>query len=95
LEPLAGGYLWAVVFGHALPGLKSTPALNRSSGPLPDANVAFLVAWLGFFTSPLPLVWCAAAQPRVGGRPLGYLRTLVISAAVGAALFGIALAIGA
>jgi hypothetical protein len=56
----AAGYLWAVLFGDGLPGLKDTVGLADSDS-YPDANVAFLVAAGVYLGSPVCAVWWADA----------------------------------
>lgn len=80
---LAAGYLWAVAFGHGIPGLKGTEALAKATS-FPDANVAFLAA-LGVY----------GASPMAAGIARGWLTTaalggwLAITALIGAAVFAL------
>jgi hypothetical protein len=53
---IATAYLWAVVFGDGVHGLKDTVALNKSSS-FPDANVAFIAAVAVYFLSTMTAIW--------------------------------------
>jgi hypothetical protein len=55
----AAAYLWAVVFGDAIPGLKSGAALDKSNSDFPNANAAFLVAVATYLTTPFAAWWFA------------------------------------
>jgi hypothetical protein len=87
IDGLAAAYLWAVLFGQGVPGLKSSVQL-RGSSSFPDANVAFIAAGLCFGVSPFVVGLIAPVRLRASGRSLGYLELLAVSAAAGAVLFG-------
>jgi hypothetical protein len=85
---VAAAYLWAVVFGHGLRGLKSSQALEKQpdSGDLPDANAAFVVALLAYFASALYAWW--RGNSRLARRPVLWY---AVTGAAGLATLGASL----
>jgi hypothetical protein len=80
---LAAGYLWAVVFGDGIPGLKGVAALNNSDS-YPNANAAFLVALALYVASPV-----VAASTGVFLTRAAVGRWLVITGLAGAVAFAL------
>jgi hypothetical protein len=80
---VAAGYLWAVVFGDGVRGMKSVPSLDETDS-FPDANAAFLVA-----------IVCYAGSPVVASRfgdtnaQTSPLRWFGATAIVGACIFAL------
>ena len=80
---LAAGYLWAVVFGDGVPGLKGAAALN-SSNSYPDAGAAFIAALVLYVASPVLAAWQGVLLTRVA---IG--RWLVVTVLTGALTFAL------
>ena len=80
----AAAYLWAVIFGDAVPGLKLGPAIE-SADSLPNANLAFVAAVVVYAASAWA-AWCWAdfATTR-NAAPKWYGLTAI----AGAILFGV------
>ena len=53
---VAAAYLWAVIFGDGIHGLKTGAGLDDSTD-YPDANLAFVVAVAVFIVSPIYYHW--------------------------------------
>jgi hypothetical protein len=82
---LAGGYLWAVLFGDGIHGLTSGATLaNRPNSDLPNANVAFVVAICVYLASPM-YAWWRTEWPQMYSR--GLLKWNALTATVGLVVF--------
>lgn len=84
LPSVAAGYLWAVIFGDGIHGLKSVSALNNSNS-FPDANAAFLAALFVYAAGPFLAAWLSGLLLARGA----LLKWLAATAVAGAALFGL------
>jgi hypothetical protein len=80
---VAAGYLWAVLFGDGVHGLRSGPQLD-DAGAFPDANVAFLVAVACYLGS----LWLAAWSGAINASTR-LLRWLAATAVAGALVFAL------
>jgi hypothetical protein len=84
---LAAGYLWAVLFGDGIHGLTSGATLDhRPNADLPNANVAFVVAVLVYFASPM-YAWWWTEWPKMYSGAL--VRWGALTATAGLAVFGV------
>jgi hypothetical protein len=84
---VAAAYLWAVIFGRALPGLKSGYALSQGSeSDIPNANLAFIVAVGVFLVSPAANTWWTNR----GFGTAQQLTWLGLTALAGAGVFAVA-----
>jgi hypothetical protein len=79
---IAAAYVWAVIFGDGIAGLKSATELDRG-GSFPDANAALIAAGVVFVVAPLAGMWCAERWTDWVGLGQCY----AVTAAVGAAVF--------
>lgn len=94
LGSVSAAYLWAVVTGNGLHGLKDTAELDKG-GPLPDANVAFIAAIGLVFISCFMRAYLGATVPRRPIRltPLG--SSFAACLVVGGIVFVVALGVSA
>ena len=75
----AAAYLWAVIFGDGLHGLKLGPAIDKADS-LPNANVAFVAALVVYAASPLAAWWWADFTASRNATPKWYAFTAIAGA---------------
>jgi hypothetical protein len=84
---VAATYLWAVLFGHGLSGLKDSASLDRqsNSADYPNANIAFIAALIAFFGAGFYAWWWGDLRR---GTPVMWW---AVTATAGLVIFGVAL----
>ena len=80
----AAAYLWAVIFGDAVPGLKLGQALENADS-LPNANLAVAAAVVVYTASPWAAWWWSDFAATRTAAPRWYGLTAI----AGAILFGV------
>jgi hypothetical protein len=78
---VAAAYLWAVIFGDGIHGLKGASALENTTD-YPNANLAFIVAVGVFISSPIYYYWSTDTYKA------SLAKWCALTAAAGLLLFG-------